>query len=205
MKNSEIKFEFRNKNVRRTLEICAPFAAGLARQSDELKDRINAGSFLDAFAETGRLEAEYLSQLARARATLLKLRQSNARMKEKAALSARLMCGVAGTDADLLGVGLHLRKTPAPVGVPAAPTGEARPGPYEGSVLLILSRPVRRCFFEIQWTADPKAGPWIRLDCFCSSRVLLENQPRGRNLWYRVRARNGHGPGAWSQPIRAYA
>lgn len=50
-------------------------------------------------------------------------------------------------------------------------------------------------------TLDANAGPWSEIVVFPNSRSIhFENLARGKDTWFRVRARNVIGAGPWSDP-----
>lgn len=55
--------------------------------------------------------------------------------------------------------------------------------------------------YEGQWTLDPNAGPWSDIETFPNSRSFKwTGLGRGKDTWFRVRARNAIGAGPWSDP-----
>ena len=56
-------------------------------------------------------------------------------------------------------------------------------------------------FYETQWTLDPNGTDWTDGETTPSSRGFKwTGLPRGKDVWFRVRAVNAVGPGAWSDP-----
>jgi hypothetical protein len=53
--------------------------------------------------------------------------------------------------------------------------------------------------YEAEWTLDPVAGPWTRVEGFTNTRkFLISDLVRGKDIYVRVRARNTKGAGPWS-------
>jgi hypothetical protein len=66
----------------------------------------------------------------------------------------------------------------------------------------VMCDPVARAkAYELQYTLDPNAGPWIDAGTFSSTRGLgLTGLTRGKDHWARVRGVGPSGVGAWSDP-----
>jgi hypothetical protein len=109
------------------------------------------------------------------------------------------------TEADLAGAGLPLvKERTQTTDVPVAP-GNLRlrhgnmPGAVDGTVDPIPGGNIRS--YEGQSALDANAGPWSETLTFLNSRSLhFAGLERGKDTWFRVRARNVIGPGAWCDP-----
>jgi Fibronectin type III domain len=104
--------------------------------------------------------------------------------------------------AEILATGLDLAapKT-VRLGPPDAPTNlRGTPTDNEGEAQLRWKRTIRRCWFDVQWHADPPdADRWHQeVTCF-KQKCLVKGLVSGAKYWFRIRASNAHGPGPWSQ------
>jgi hypothetical protein len=142
------------------------------------------------------LRAELKSELSN-RKTLL---DAGRKAANRAAIGALLKSNY--EPATILAVGLDLAapKT-APVGVPDTPTNlRATPTNNEGEAMLRWQRTIRRCWFDVQWHADPPdADRWhSEATCF-KQKCLVKGLVSGGKYWFRIRASNARGQSAWSQ------
>lgn len=118
------------------------------------------------------------------------------------ATNAPQIAGV--TDTDLAEIGLPLAKTPTRATTPPpAPQNlrlnhGANPGEVTGKCDPVQGN-LRT--YEGQWTLDPNAGTWSDVETFPNSRAFKwTGLARGKDTWFRVRARNSIGAGPWSDP-----
>ena len=109
------------------------------------------------------------------------------------------------TEADLAGTGLPLvKERTVTTEVPPAPLNlrlrhGALPGEVDGTVEAIPGGNIRS--YEGQWALDADAGPWSEVAVFPNSRALhFPGLARGKDTWFRVRARNIIGAGPWCDP-----
>jgi hypothetical protein len=109
------------------------------------------------------------------------------------------------TDADLAGTGLPQVKQRVQLSEPPPAPLNLRlrhgkmPGSVEGAVDPIPGGNVRS--YEGQWALDANAGPWSDTLTFPNSRALkFADLARGKDTWFRIRARNTIGAGPWSDP-----
>ena len=73
------------------------------------------------------------------------------------------------------------------------------PGSVDGTVDPIPGGNIRS--YEGQWATDPVNGPWSETFTFPNSRSMrFDNLARGKDTWFRFRARNTVGAGPWSDP-----
>ena len=108
------------------------------------------------------------------------------------------------TDADLAAIGLKISKAPTrSTTTPAACLNlvlrhgenqgevQGKCDPNEGNIRT----------YEGQWALDPNGNGWSELETFPNSRSFkFTGLTRGKDTWFRVRARNTIGAGAWSDP-----
>lgn len=206
MKSPEPKLELRNKNIAEQTAICRQIVRCASTLPEAAQESMHLPALRDHVEQTEELLKRLESLRQQTHATLIALRQQAARMRQRARVTRTTSMAPGTTGEDWLASGFKLSKTPSPVGAPGAPiNARAEAGAVEGAIRLIYRRPVRRCFFEVQRTFDPNHGPWAAVTATCLTRLELLDQPRGRNLWYRIRALNRYGPGPWSKPVRAYA
>lgn len=118
------------------------------------------------------------------------------------ATNAPQVAGV--TDTDLAEIGLPQAKTPTRATTPPpAPQNVllnhgANPGEVTGKCDPVGGN-IRT--YEGQWTLDPNAGSWSEPETFPNSRSFKwSGLARGKDTWFRMRARNTVGAGAWSDP-----
>ena len=109
------------------------------------------------------------------------------------------------TDADLAGTGLPQVKQRERLTEPPAAPQDLRvrhgqmPGTVDGTVDPIPGGNIRS--YEGQWTLDANNGPWSETLTFPNSRALsFTGLARGKDTWFRIRARNTIGAGPWSDP-----
>jgi hypothetical protein len=113
------------------------------------------------------------------------------------------------TDAELASTGLPAVKQRTQLTEPPPAPQNLRmrhapnPGGADGTCDPIPGGNIR-CY-EGQKTLDPAYGPWSEIFTFPNSRSLnFRNCERGKDTWFRVRARNTIGPGPWSDPARSW-
>ncbi len=120
---------------------------------------------------------------------------------EKLARGLELVPNV--TDAMLATTGFELRKVPSTSGETVAAPGNVRlKQTGVTGVLQVLSDAVKGASaYEVQYTLDPNAGPWIDGGTFASTRGIgISGLTRGKDYWVRLRAIGTNGPGPWSDP-----
>ncbi len=109
----------------------------------------------------------------------------------------------AENNSDVLAGGLELPKPKRPKGKPGVPTrlrGQA--SRFSGAVELRWKRPLRRCFFVVQFTSDPSVETGWKFLLTCSNaKCHVEGLRPGTQYWFRIAAGNAHGKGPWSSPI----
>jgi hypothetical protein len=109
------------------------------------------------------------------------------------------------TDADLASTGLPAVKQRTQLNEPPPAPQNLRmrhaqmPGGADGVCDPIPGGNIRS--YEGQKTLDPVNGPWSEIFTFPNSRSLnFRDCERGKDTWFRVRARNTVGAGPWSDP-----
>jgi hypothetical protein len=109
------------------------------------------------------------------------------------------------TDTDLASTGLPATKQRSQTTEPPDAPQNLRvrlgqmPGTVDGVVDPIPGGNIRS--YEGQWTLDANAGPWSEIVVFPNSRAIhFAGLERGKDTWFRVRARNVVGAGPWSDP-----
>jgi hypothetical protein len=109
------------------------------------------------------------------------------------------------TDADLASTGLPQVKQRVQLTEPPSAPLNLRvrhgqmPGSVDGSVDPIPGGNIRS--YEGQWSLDANNGPWSDTLTFPNSRGLrFTGLARGKDTWFRIRARNTVGAGPWSDP-----
>ncbi len=202
------KLGFRNKSAIAQLGICEQTVAGLSAKPEHLLD---AGQLTDVSAAVAAARASH-QRIESLRSELTaEISNRNALLKSARDQVTRICSGVAsktamdGSKMREAGLDLEASKT-SPVGKPSAP-GDLRASPTEreGEVLLRWERPVRRCAFEVQLRQDGASGDWKGAGICLKQKFSVQGLKSGVKYWFRVRATNAHGGGAWSKivPIRA--
>jgi hypothetical protein len=109
------------------------------------------------------------------------------------------------TDADLASTGLPTVKQRTQLTEPPQAPQNVRlrhgqmPGAVAGACDPIPGGNIRS--YEGQWALDPVNGPWSETFTFPNSRSFrFTGLARGKDTWFRFRARNTIGPGPWSDP-----
>jgi len=197
------KLDFRNKKHLEQLGMFEKLITSLDalpadKREDEYLEELRAA---DAAARTSHakiasLRSELKSEVSHRKTLFDAARKSAMRAGVGALLKTN------SEPAEILATGLDLAapKT-APVGVPATPTHfHGAPTDNEGEALLRWKRTIRRCWFDVQWHADPPdADRWHQESSCFKQKCLVKGLVSGAKYWFRVRASNAHGPSAWSQ------
>jgi hypothetical protein len=107
------------------------------------------------------------------------------------------------TDAQLATTGFEMRKprttTDAPVAAPQ--NVRLKPTGMQGEVQMLCDPVDRARSYQVQKAMDPQGTTWTDVGTFGSTRgVTIGGLERGKDIWVRVRAVGGNGPGAWSDP-----
>jgi hypothetical protein len=111
------------------------------------------------------------------------------------------------TDTDLAQIGLRVlpKAGPKTKEPPAkCENFQTRHGQEPGTVLGICAsaKPMVR-FYEGQWTLDPNGNSWSEILTFPNSKTFVwTGLERGKDTWFRARARNITGPGPWSDSAK---
>lgn len=108
------------------------------------------------------------------------------------------------TDAQLAEIGLPEAKAPTRATNPPDAPQDVRvnhgqmPGEVAGKCKPV---PGNIRVYEGQWTLDPNATTWSDPETFPNSRSFkFTGLARGKDIWFRFRARNSIGAGPWSDP-----
>ncbi len=102
--------------------------------------------------------------------------------------------------AAMTAAGLTVRADWQKVGVPAAPQNlTAAATANAGEIRLRWQRPLRRCFFQVEFTTNPNTETnWRQLGGETAQSFLATELTPGKLYWFRVRASNIHGESPWS-------
>ncbi len=107
------------------------------------------------------------------------------------------------TDKDLAQIGLRVLQNPGPKTSTAPEKCLNFQVRYNGEPGTVLGKcrptvPAVR-LYEGQWTLDPTGTTWSEVETFPNSKEFEWNGlERGKDTWFRVRARNRAGAGPWS-------
>jgi hypothetical protein len=203
MKNY-FKLGFRNKSAAAQLGICERVVANLAAKPELLKDpdRLTEASEAVTALRSSHdrilnLRGQLKSEIVRRNQLLRVARDKVKNAGFNAAYAAQF------ERAKMVEAGLELpRPLNVPVGKPATPdylSGE--PTDKEGEARLRWKRPVRRCWFEIEYCLDVVLGDWKLVDSSPRQSCVVEGMVSGEKYWFRIRALNSHGESPWSQPV----
>jgi len=106
----------------------------------------------------------------------------------------------------------HISKRPAARSIPCTPSGKrVINGPYPNSVKIMLNKlewPKGQgrevLFFFVYMTSDPDSTDNLKMVCktFNSQELIVENVPRGVDMYYYVTAQNTAGESELSQRIK---
>lgn len=201
MKRKNFKLGFRNASAAQQLEICDTQLARFAK--------------LTAAAQADMDFAGLQTTVAAAHASRQRLQQLRTDLKrETAAHRAHLRAAreavthaclhtlvqTQGDPAAMTAAGLAVRKDWQKAGVPAAPQNlTAAATACAGEILLRWERPMRRCFFQVEFTANPaNEMGWRPLGGERAQSFRAKALVPGKLYWFRVRAKNIHGASPWS-------
>ncbi len=107
------------------------------------------------------------------------------------------------TDSDLAQIGLRVLQKPGPRTTTPPEKCENFRVRYNGAPGTVLGqcRPTEPAvrLYEGQWALDPNGTAWSEVHTFPNSKAFEWNDlERGKDTWFRVRARNIAGAGPWS-------
>jgi hypothetical protein len=103
-----------------------------------------------------------------------------------------------GDKAKLQAVGLNVVEPLPNLGPPAAPFQlRAVAGAAEGTMKLTWPKVIGRDFYKME-QAQSASGPWTLVYEGAICQATLEGLTSGAEYFFRVRAHNSSGPGAWS-------
>jgi len=204
MNAKSFKLGFRNRTPADKVAICRRVVHSLANVPAGKRTLVPLAALQTRLAEAEAALARVPELRAELRAAI------SARNRIVAALCTEVTRGgkgyyaeVGGDAAELQAGGLELPKSKSPVGRPDAPGSfRAERTASSGTVRLRWKRPVRRCVFTIEYTADAAGQTdWQHHSTQTSSRCDVEGLEPGRLYWFRAAAINAHGRGPWTQSI----
>ncbi len=201
MRFNRLKFGFRNKSAIETLQLCESTAKNIAVLPAEFLVQANHEALLDKVTaarvshnRVASLRMQLKEEISRRNTLLKALREQTTRSANIAAINMN------NDPVKMLATGLPLHAEKKPVGLPAAPTNlRAEPTHNEGEAHLRWVRSVRLCSFQIQVQAEPlREDGWKMADPCFKQKCFIKGLASGGKFWFRVRAVNAHGTGAWS-------
>lgn len=195
------KLTFRNLPVLEQINLCEQTASNLAASGLPHTDFTQVTTAQATVAAARASHERVLNLQTELRAELSRRKELLARSRAQVANASLGLAVAVGFDASKMqsaGLALEKPKT-APVGVPDAPDHfSASPTDKEGEVKLKWKRPLRRCAFQIEYRRDDEPENWKFADSCGRQTNFLEGLVSGVKYWFRVRAVNAHGAGAWS-------
>jgi hypothetical protein len=207
MEQKAFKLGFRNKSVAERLSICRRFVQSVAKVPPEKRRYVKLAERQVQLANADKavVRVEVLrSQLREAISTRNSLAN---RLYREVTCDASGILVTAENNSDVLAAGLELPKPKRPKGKPGVPTrlrGQA--ARISGAVELRWKRPLRRCFFVVQFTSDPSVETGWKFMLSCSNaRCQVEGLRPGAQYWFRIAAGNAHGQGPWTSPMAVRA
>lgn len=201
-KTSEYKLGLRNQTLAKQYEICGHFVRSVEALPPERRPHVDLTKLQEqrtkAEVANGRLE-DLRGQL---RAAVSARREELRKYREVVEYAAMGVSFSVSNDGELLEAGLKLRAPKTPIGLPGEPT-ELRSRPVEanptGKVALAWKRPVRRCFFRVEYALDAEGQDgWKFVICTSNTKVTAVGLEPGRTYWFRVAAQNTAGQGPWA-------
>ncbi len=201
MKRKNFKLGFRNASAGKQLEICD---AQLARFTN-LTANAQADMNLAGVQTVVATAHESRQRIQRLRAELkheVASHQTHLRAAREAVTLACLhtLVNVQADPMAMTAAGLSVRADWQKVGVPAAPQNLTAAATLNaGEIRLRWQRPLRRCFFKVEFTTNPNDETiWHLLGGETAQRYLATELTPGKLYWFRVRASNIHGASPWS-------
>ena len=208
MKRQNFKLGFRNASAEKQLEIFGHTLTRLgslpaaARQDVDLP---GLQAVVDA-AHTSRqrirqLKAELKQEVAGHQTHLRAARVATTQACLKTAVNVK------GEPAAMAATGLPLASSWQKAAVPAAPQNlRARATESAGEIRLDWKRPLRRCFFKVEFTTNPtNENGWQIVGGTRSQSLTVPGLKAGRVYYFRVRAENIHGQSPQSNLASAMA
>jgi hypothetical protein len=133
--------------------------------------------------------------LTKRTARILKFKQLRGETKRFAIFANAVY---AGDKMKLQAIGLDIVEAGPDVGVLVAPAHlRSRGGKLDGSIDLKWNFTLGRDFYEVE-CAESSDGPWKQIYQGKMGRTTCGGLVSGKEYFFRVRAHNGAGPGAWS-------
>jgi hypothetical protein len=201
---NHFKLGFRNKSASTQLGICERVVASLTAKPELLKDADRLTEASDAVAALRmshdrilQLRGQLKSEITRRNQLLRAARNKVTNAGFNAAYAAEF------EPVKMVEAGLELpRPLNVPVGKPGAPDNfRGEPTNKDGEARLRWKRPVRRCWFEIEYSLDVTAKDWTMCATSPHQVCVVGKLVSGGKYWFRVRATNAHGEGPWSNPV----
>jgi Fibronectin type III domain len=201
MKQKNFKLGFRNASAEKQLKICDTHLGRFANlTADAQADMDLAG--LQTIVATAHASRQRIQMLRAELKHTIAIHRTHLRAAREAVSRACLhtLVQTNGNPAAMTAAGLTVRKDWQKVGVPAAPQNlTAAATAFAGEILLRWQRPLRRCFFRMEFTTNPKdENSWRPLGGERAQSFRAKELTPGKLYWFRVRAENIHGASPWS-------
>lgn len=201
------KLGFGNRSIPQQLLICRRIADGIAKLPAASRSKVPRNDLGERTTKAQKACTE-VEQLKLALKSAVERRNRLVRdAREAADFAARGLSALAGGDATAMHeAGLEVVRDRRSVGRPGAPSlFRSLPAEFEGSVKLRWKRPVRRCTFVVQASADapPRTGWKHQLACV-KQTCTVKDLKSGKQYSFRVAALNAHGQGPWSEVISVW-
>lgn len=208
MKRKNFKLGFRNASAAKQLEICDTQLARFANLTVAARADMDFAGLQtvvatahDSRQRIQRLRAELKHEVAGHQTHLRAAREAVTRA------CVHTLANVHADPAAMTAAGLNVRADWQKVGVPAAPQNLTAAATLNaGEIRLRWQRPLRRCFFKVEFTANPNTETnWRQLGGETAQSFLATGLTPGKLYWFRVRAENIHGQSPWSGVASARA
>lgn len=201
-KTSEYKLGLRNQTLAKQYEICGHFVRSVEALPPERRPHVDLTK-LQEHRTKAEAAHERLEDLRRQfRAAVSARRNELRKYREAVEFGAMGVSFSVRNDAELLEAGLRLRAPKTPIDLPGEPL-ELRSRPVgadpTGKVALAWKRPVRRCFFRVEYALDKDGRDgWKMVTSTSNTKITAVGLEPGRTYWFRVAAQNTAGQGPWA-------